>query len=96
MSAHASVNRAIDRSRDYYLFNTGKLTHSFLDPQKIFLPYLTLGSNFIPHMTLPSIWCTNIVNSELKRHFCPFVVQNELAALIFFHLYNNNITRDVL
>jgi hypothetical protein len=47
--------------RQNSLFDTEKHTHYFLGSQNFFLPLLTLSSNFIPHMTLPSILLASAV-----------------------------------
>ena len=53
------------------LFDTGKMSHSFLGPEIFFIPYLTLTSTFIHNLTLPSNPLANGVNWLLKRRFCP-------------------------
>ena len=44
------------------LFDTGKMSRSFLGPEIFFVPYLTLTSTFIPNLTLPSNPLANGVN----------------------------------
>ena len=48
------------------------MTHSFLCPQKIFVPYLTSSSTFIPYVTLRCIFHPATVNCAVKRRFCPY------------------------
>jgi len=58
--------------RENSLFDTGKMSRSFLGPEIFFVPYLTLTSTFIPNLTLPSNPLANGVNWLLKRRFCPW------------------------
>ena len=53
------------------LFDTGKMSRSFLGPEIFFVPYLTPTSTFIPNLTLPLNPLANGVNWLLKRRFCP-------------------------
>jgi len=57
--------------RENSLFDTGKMSRSFLGPESFFVPYLTLTLTFIPNLTLPSNPLANSVNWLLKRRFCP-------------------------
>ena len=52
----------IEYFRENFLFDTKKMSRSFLGPEIFFVPYLTLTSTFIPNLTLPSNPLANGVN----------------------------------
>ena len=66
-----NAGKCIVLRRENSLFDTGKMSRSFLGPEIFFVPYLTLTLTFIPNLTLPLNPLANGVNGLLKRRFCP-------------------------
>ena len=60
-----------NQERENSLFDTGKMSRSFLGPEIFFVPYLTLTSTFIPNLTLSSNPLANSVNWLLEKMFLP-------------------------